>query len=215
MFSIIASRKQFVNRFLENNSSFFLISQHGYVTPGHGACPDSPSGPNICHGLQPDGATHLKQRPKRTSTSAKPYYIYYRTRHTTRGRRSAQEPPIVSGGPAETPQQAPARTHSAAHLPAVSRSSGRPEAARNAATLDTIHAHRGRHHGPQEAATPAHAGQVDSYSPSRPGRPRRPPQARRTAPATVHQFSRKRPASSARQNSRKKLKLPIDIQENY
>ena len=152
MFSIIASRKQFVNRFLENNSSFFLISQHGYVTPGHGARPDSPSGPNICHDLQPAGATHLKQRPKRTSTSAKPYYIYYRTRHTTRGRRSAQEPPIVSGGPAETPQQAPARTHSVARLPTVSRSSERRRPSAHVATLDTIHRHGGRHHGgPQDA----------------------------------------------------------------
>lgn len=87
--------------------------------------------------------------------------------------------------------------------------------------------HQGRRHAghdppPRRTAPQAtgsrqrrHAGQVDSYSPSRPGRPRRPPQARRTAPATVHQFSRKRPASSARQNSRKKLKLPLDIQENY
>ena len=105
------------------------------------------------------GATQREERQKRHRQREKPTIIYHHAQHTARGRRSAQEPPTASGGPANHAQQESrhearqGRTAPPTCLPSPDCTGG-PEAIRSPATLDTIHRHGGRHHRPQEATTP-------------------------------------------------------------
>ena len=137
-----------------------LRAAHRQRYPGSTRCVITPSGSQILVTLRVHPELHTESStPNSPRTARKPTIIYLHALHTARGRRSAQEPPTASGGPANHAQQESrhearqGRTAPPTCLPSPDCTGG-PEAIRSPATLDTIHRHGGRHHRPQEATTP-------------------------------------------------------------
>ena len=123
-----------------------LRAAHRQRYPGSTRCVITPSGSQILVTLRVHPELHTESStPNSPRTARKPTIIYLHALHTARGRRSAQEPPTASGGPATRPsRKADTRPTRDAQrrLPAyprqIAQEAWRLSGARHAGRLDSI-----------------------------------------------------------------------------